>query len=75
MGDNSRVAPWEERIAASLKRVGSYQMLSSKQLVGILLNVWVKEEHISHIKEVASSTAGVGIMGMMVTLSISFFRV
>ena len=66
LGDNSRVAPWEEKIASTLKKIGNYTMIMSKQLVGVLLNVWVEEEHLAFIKEVHSETAAVGIMGMMV---------
>lgn len=37
----------------------------SKQLVGILLCIYVKEEHKDHISAVQADHAGVGIMGMM----------
>ena len=39
--------------------------LVSKQLVGMLLIVYVKMEHMSHIKDVSTGSIGTGIMGMM----------
>jgi hypothetical protein len=38
----------------------------SKQLVGMLLLVYVRVEHLSHIKDVTTGAIGTGIMGMMV---------
>ena len=40
--------------------------LQSKQLVGMLLIIYVKAEHLNHISDVATSSVGTGIMGMMV---------
>ena len=42
-----------------------YQV-ASKQLVGILVMIYAKTEHAKKITEVAASSAGCGIMGMMV---------
>jgi phosphatidylinositol-bisphosphatase len=37
----------------------------TKQLVGVLLCVYVKKEHVPHVSDVQSGLAGVGMMGMM----------
>ena len=38
--------------------------MCSKPLVGILLSVFVKKEHFSHVKDVMLDSAGVGVMGV-----------
>ena len=45
-----------------------HQQLLSKQLVGMLLCIFVKEQHLQHISGLRVGAAGVGIMGMMVRL-------
>lgn len=37
----------------------------SKQLVGLLIIMYVAEAHVKYIKEVTSHSVGVGIMGMV----------
>ncbi|EFA77723.1 RhoGAP domain-containing protein [Heterostelium album PN500] len=65
LGDTTRALPWEQAIAASLATQGEYVKLLSRQLVGILLFVYVRKEHRPHITHVLSDIAAVGIMGMM----------
>ncbi|KFK41592.1 hypothetical protein AALP_AA2G148700 [Arabis alpina] len=45
------------------KRRPAYVRLVSKQMVGILLTIWVKRSLRKHIQNVRVSTVGVGIMG------------
>ncbi|RLO05908.1 hypothetical protein DYB28_001362, partial [Aphanomyces astaci] len=63
-----RSAQWEESILAALNTHMSdqaYEVVLHKHLVGILLLVFVKRNHLPFITDVVGSTAGVGIMGMM----------
>ena len=43
-----------------------YSLIHSKQLVGMLLCIFVKSEHTPHVTKFQSTVAGCGIMGMMV---------
>ncbi|CAN8239379.1 unnamed protein product [Cochlearia groenlandica] len=45
------------------KRRPAYVRLVSKQMVGVLLTIWVKRSLRKHIQNVRVSTVGVGIMG------------
>eukprot|EP01133_Synstelium_polycarpum_P001192 gene1192-1373_t len=63
LGDTTRSLPWEAAIMASLQ--DDYVKLLSRQLVGILLCVYVKKEHRQHVTNIRSDIAAVGIMGMM----------
>lgn len=58
---------WEDVITACLSKSPNsrYIRLMSKQLVGILLCVFVKEEHIRFVKNVQCKYQAVGIMGIM----------
>ncbi|ETW04415.1 hypothetical protein H310_04696 [Aphanomyces invadans] len=63
-----RSAQWEESILAALNSHMSddaYEVVLHKHLVGILLLVFVKRDHLPFVTDVVGSTAGVGIMGMM----------
>lgn len=42
-----------------------YKLVLEKHLVGILLLVIVRTDHLEYVREVFGATAGVGIMGMM----------
>jgi len=77
LGDTTRSLPWEQHILSSLQ--GDYVKLLSRQLVGILLCVYVKREHKPHITNAMSDIAAVGIMGMMgnkggVAIRFSFYN-
>ncbi|GAM18525.1 hypothetical protein SAMD00019534_017000, partial [Acytostelium subglobosum LB1] len=65
LGDTTRALPWEHAITQTLQTQGDYIKLTSRQLVGILLFVYVKKEHRAHITHLQSDIAAVGIMGMM----------
>lgn len=42
-----------------------YSLISSKQMVGIFLSVWVKTELVPYVSHLRSSTTGRGIMGCL----------
>ncbi|XP_056846255.1 type IV inositol polyphosphate 5-phosphatase 3-like isoform X1 [Raphanus sativus] len=61
------------------KRRPAYVRLVSKQMVGILLTIWVKRSMRKHIQNVRVSTVGVGIMGYIgnkgaVSVSMSIYQ-
>lgn len=65
LGDTTRSHPWVEAIMLSLSKVADYHMLVTKQLVGILLVICVRQEHVPHIRSMQTAAASVGIMGIM----------
>lgn len=52
-------------IENSISQKTTYTKLVSKQLVGMLIIIYVKECHVAHTSELAASSEGTGIMGMM----------
>jgi phosphatidylinositol-bisphosphatase len=71
IADNSksqqRSVFWSEKIASCLGTIEgvSYRPIASKYLVGLLICVFAKESVAEHIKDVRTSSLGVGIMGML----------
>eukprot|EP01105_Mastigella_eilhardi_P025818 TRINITY_DN7160_c0_g1_i1.p1 TRINITY_DN7160_c0_g1~~TRINITY_DN7160_c0_g1_i1.p1 ORF type:complete len:899 (-),score=261.26 TRINITY_DN7160_c0_g1_i1:102-2771(-) len=65
LGDTSRAAPWDAHIQDTLRRVGEYRLLLMRQLVGVLLCVYVRADLMPRISGLQSNLAAVGIMGMM----------
>lgn len=43
----------------------NYLLISSKQMVGIFLSVWVRSELVQHVGHLRTSTVGRGIMGYL----------
>jgi inositol polyphosphate 5-phosphatase INPP5B/F len=57
---------WSEQISECLTaKGGSYTMVMSAYLVGLLVCVLVKNSTLPHVRDVRSATAGVGVMGVM----------
>lgn len=57
---------WQERIAETLAgKGGKYNLIQSKYLVGLLICVYVKDSLMPHVRDVRSTSVGVGVMGMM----------
>ncbi|CAG8439804.1 7372_t:CDS:10 [Ambispora gerdemannii] len=66
LNDNTREEDWTRAVARGLgDRATNYWKIVSKQLVGLLLMVFVRKEHVTIVKDVQTDSAGVGIMGMM----------
>jgi len=62
---SQRSVMWQEAIARTLAARGSYTLLSSTHLVGMLLCVYVKSTHVAAVSHIRSGSAGVGVMGML----------
>ena len=57
---------WQEKITSCLAGSSArYTHVVSRYLVGLLLCVYVKDSVVSHVQDVRTVTAGVGMMGMM----------
>ena len=70
IADNSksqqRSVFWSDKIAECLEKTGvKYQPVAVKYLVGLLICVFAKETLIPHIKDVRTTSLGVGIMGIL----------
>ncbi|KAJ1690308.1 hypothetical protein LUZ63_014463 [Rhynchospora breviuscula] len=55
----------EEELGGSACQGGKYVLVASKQMVGVFLCVWLREELMRHITSVKVSCVGRGIMGYM----------
>ena len=62
--DTSQAPPWQLAIQATLRGVGDYVLLQKKQLVGILLFVYVRREHLPRVSDVVIDEHAVGIVGL-----------
>ena len=66
LNDSPREEYWSNAIKQNLGWSSEYfEKLQSKQLVGILMIVFVKKDLLRHVAGVSSDSAGCGIMGMM----------
>ncbi|KJE90079.1 inositol 5-phosphatase 4, variant 3 [Capsaspora owczarzaki ATCC 30864] len=63
--ESNREAMWCAMIEDCINLDKVYTKVKSKQLVGMLLCVYVKTVHIPHIRNVQAVVTGTGIMGMM----------
>lgn len=62
--DTSQAPPWQIAIQSTLRAVGDYVLLQKKQLVGILLFVYVRREHLPRVSDVVIDEHAVGIVGL-----------
>mmetsp|Transcript_5667 Transcript_5667/g.16850 ORF Transcript_5667/g.16850 Transcript_5667/m.16850 type:complete len:825 (-) Transcript_5667:186-2660(-) len=60
--DPSRGRCWTAHVEKALRSQGDYVCICARQMVGILLLVFVRREHELHIKEVMVTEAGTGFM-------------
>jgi phosphatidylinositol-bisphosphatase len=61
-----RSAFWQDKIENTLKTTGNrYVLIHEKHLVGLMLCIFVKESIYRYIKDVRSSSTGVGIGGFL----------
>ncbi|CAG8778827.1 13964_t:CDS:2, partial [Acaulospora morrowiae] len=66
LNGSTREEIWHAAIVEALgEKSDNYLKLISKQLVGILLMIFVKKAHMPYIKEIRNDCVGVGLMGMM----------
>jgi inositol polyphosphate 5-phosphatase INPP5B/F len=57
---------WQDLISACLLHTGiSYQVVSSRVMVGLCLFIFVKEKLLNQVRDIRSAQLGVGIMGIM----------
>ena len=63
--ESPREDEWRATVTASLHPKAKYKRVKLVRLVGMMLMVFVKEEHYSSIKNVAAESVGTGIMGKL----------
>lgn len=70
--DNSvREDDWTRQVEAAFRVKNRYKKVVSKQLVGVLIMVYVHVDHLPYAKEFSTATVATGIMNMMVRLLLS----
>ncbi|CAG8520737.1 10374_t:CDS:10 [Paraglomus brasilianum] len=64
--DGTKEIEWTHAILLGLgEKANKYYKLVSKQLIGILLMIFVKKEQLPNIKDVQTDSVGVGMLGVM----------
>ncbi|XP_036087844.1 type II inositol 1,4,5-trisphosphate 5-phosphatase isoform X1 [Rousettus aegyptiacus] len=63
--DTPKEEEWFKAVSESLHPDAKYAKVKLIRLVGIMLLLYVKQEHAAHISEVEAETVGTGIMGRM----------
>ncbi|KAK1340181.1 hypothetical protein QTO34_018746 [Cnephaeus nilssonii] len=66
--DTPKEEEWFKAVSESLHPDAKYAKVKFIRLVGIMLLLYVKQEHAAHISEVEAETVGTGIMGRMCDL-------
>jgi phosphatidylinositol-bisphosphatase len=62
----TRTSFWEEKIQECLEKTGvKYRLISERFLVGLLLCIYVKDSICPLVRDIRTTTLGVGLMGMM----------
>lgn len=63
--DTPKEEEWFKAVSESLHPDAKYAKVKFIRLVGIMLLLYVKQEHAAHISDVEAETVGTGIMGRM----------
>ncbi|XP_066125698.1 type II inositol 1,4,5-trisphosphate 5-phosphatase isoform X1 [Saccopteryx bilineata] len=63
--DTPKEEEWFKAVSESLHPDAKYAKVKLIRLVGIMLLLYVRQEHAAHISEVEAETVGTGIMGRM----------
>ena len=56
---------WTVMVKASLHHDAKYSLVKSIRLIGMLLLVFTRDEHVSHVSNISVDTVGTGIMGQL----------
>lgn len=56
---------WTAMVKASLHTEAKYSLVKSIRLIGMLLLVYTREEHVAHVSNISVDTVGTGIMGQL----------
>ncbi|KAK7791378.1 hypothetical protein R5R35_007912 [Gryllus longicercus] len=63
--DTPREEEWQAAVINSLHPKARYRKVSLVRLVGMMLLVFVQEQHVAYVRGIAYETVGTGIMGKM----------
>ncbi|KAM5161153.1 type II inositol 1,4,5-trisphosphate 5-phosphatase isoform 4-T5 [Callospermophilus lateralis] len=69
--DTPKEEEWFKAVSEGLHPDAKYAKVKLVRLVGIMLLLYVKQEHAAHISEVEAETVGTGIMGRMLKIQVA----